>query len=158
MSHSGDQQPSLAPPVRTTGASMHQMEPRHFSGKFGEDVEEWLTHYKRVSKYNGWNSTAQLDNVVLFLTDTALVWFENHQDTFTTWDSFVTPLAECFGDSTTKRKRAEQILLQRSKLSSSWLASSVLIKHKEAQYSNGSLSEPLQDRGPDLHRPADFHE
>ncbi|XP_070395861.1 uncharacterized protein [Dermacentor albipictus] len=116
MSHSGDQQPSLAPPVRTTGASMHQMEPRHFSGKFGEDVEEWLTHYKRVSKYNGWNSTAQLDNVVLFLTDTALVWFENHQDTFTTWDSFVTPLAECFGDSTTKRKRAEQILLQRSKV------------------------------------------
>lgn len=116
MSHSGDQQPSLAAPVRTTGTWMHQMEPRPFSGKLGEDVEEWLTHYKRVSKYNGWNSTAQLDNVGLFLTDTALVWFENHEDSFTTWDSFVIDLTECFGDSTTKRKRAEQTLLQRAQV------------------------------------------
>ena len=116
MSNNGDRQSSPTPPARTTGAWMRQMEPRPFSGKPGEDVEEWLTHYKRVSKCNGWNPTAQLEHVVLFLTDTALVWFENHEESLTTWDRFAIEITDCFGDSTTKRKRAEQTLLQRAQV------------------------------------------
>ncbi|KAH7934644.1 hypothetical protein HPB51_028990 [Rhipicephalus microplus] len=56
------------------------------------------------------------NNIVLDVAthklDTALVWFENHEESLTTWDHSAIQLTECFGDSTGKRKRAEQTLLQ----------------------------------------------
>lgn len=90
--------------------------PRTFGGKSGEDVDDWLTHYKRVSKYYQWDAATQLSNVVFFLTDTALVWYENHEDALTSWDRFVSEIRECFGDSIAKRKQAEQTLLQRAQI------------------------------------------
>lgn len=116
MSKHGDQQSSSTPPARTPGTWMCHMKPRPFSGKPGEDLEKWLTHYKRVSKCNGWNPMAQLEYVALFPTDTVLLWFENFEASLTTWDLFATQITECFGDSTTKRKRAEQTLLQRAQV------------------------------------------
>lgn len=91
-------------------------EARVFSGKSGEDVDDWLKHYERVSTYNRWDGTIRLANVVFFLSDTALLWFENHEESLTSWDTFVTELKQCFGDSATKKKRAEQILQQRAQL------------------------------------------
>lgn len=90
--------------------------PLTFGGKAGEDVDEWLTNYRRVSRSNGWNSTAQLSNVVFSLTDTALVWYENHEDTLTSWELFVEELRAYFGDSSAKKKRAEQTLSQRAQV------------------------------------------
>lgn len=110
-SQSGDVQPSA-----TTFATQPFREPRSFAGQAGEDVEEWLIHYERVSRYNRWDSVAKLANVVFFLTQTALLWFENHEDTLTTWERFVAELKECFGDTNTKRKLAEQTLAQRAQV------------------------------------------
>lgn len=50
-----------------------------------------------MSKYNGWDPATQLANVVFALTDTALVWYENHEETLTTWDIFFNKLKSCFG-------------------------------------------------------------
>lgn len=94
--------------------SFHYREPRTFTGKPGDDVEEWLSHYQRVSRANGWNAASQLSHVGLFLDGSALVWFENHEDTLTTWDQFMEEIKKCFGDPATKKKRAEQMLSQRA--------------------------------------------
>lgn len=91
-------------------------EPPSFGGTGEEDVDEWLKQYKRVSKLNGWDSAAQLSHVVLSLTNTALLWYDNHEDTLTTWETFVEELKKCFGDSITKKKRAEHTLSQRAQL------------------------------------------
>lgn len=104
-------------PVPASASSAQQLrDARPFAGKPGEDVDEWLIHYKRVSAYNKWNSTSQLSNVVFFLTDTALVWFDNNEETFTTWERFVSQIKERFGDSVTKKKRAELTLSQRAQV------------------------------------------
>lgn len=111
------QTPALVVPApRSTpvGPLQHYMEPRSFAGKAGEDVDEWLTHYARVSRYNRWDSVTQLEYVVLFLSETALMWYENHEDSLTTWERFVEEIKKCFGDSYAKQKRAERTLAQRA--------------------------------------------
>lgn len=102
---------------RPTGSSQPYKEPPSFAGTGGEDVDEWLKQYRRVSKHNGWDSTSQLSNVVFSLTNTALMWYDNHENTLTTWDTFVQELKRCFGDSAARKKRAEQTLSQRAQLS-----------------------------------------
>lgn len=94
----------------------HYREPRPFSAKPGEDFDEWLTHYERVSQCNNWNPASQLRHVVFYLTDTALVWYENHADTLTTWSSLIEEMKKCFSDSDTKKKRAETALAQRAQV------------------------------------------
>ena len=89
-------------------------QPRPYGGKAGEDVDQWLTHYERVSKSNKWDANDRLTNVVLSLTDTALAWYENHEDALTTWSIFVEELKSCFSDATSKKKRAEFSLTQRA--------------------------------------------
>ncbi|KAH7931710.1 hypothetical protein HPB51_029738 [Rhipicephalus microplus] len=49
-------------------------EPWIFSGKTDEDVDAWLKHYDRVSRYYDWNAPAKLVNVVFFLAGTASLW------------------------------------------------------------------------------------
>lgn len=92
-------------------------QPRPYGGKAGEDVDQWLTHYERVSKSNKWDANDRLTNVVFSLTDTALVWYENHEDALTTWSIFVEELKSCFSDAAAKKKRAEFTLAQRAQLS-----------------------------------------
>ncbi|XP_077532506.1 uncharacterized protein LOC144144881 [Haemaphysalis longicornis] len=105
-------QPQTAPM-----ASWHpQREPRGFWGKEEEDVEEWLTHFKRVSRYNRWDASAQLSNVVFSSNGTALTWFENQEEKLTTSDRFVEEILARFGDSAAKKKKAEQTLLQRAQV------------------------------------------
>lgn len=96
------------------GPLRHYMEPRSFAGKVGEDVDEWLMHYARVSRYNRWDSVTQLEYVALFLSETALMWYENHEDSLTTWEHFVEEIKKCFGDTHAKQKRAERTLAQRA--------------------------------------------
>lgn len=112
MFNNGDQQPSTTPLSYTTSAWIHHMKPCPFSEKPGENVEERLGHCKHISKCNAWNTAAQIEHVALFLTDPALVWFENHKEPSTTWDHFATEITQCCEDSSMKRKRAEQTLLQ----------------------------------------------
>lgn len=92
------------------------IEPRTFAGQPGEDVDAWLSFYQRASRFNGWNATGQLNNVGLFLKGTASVWFENHEESLTTWQTFVDEIRKCFGDPAAKKKRAEQTLMQRAQV------------------------------------------
>ncbi|XP_037508713.1 scoloptoxin SSD20-like [Rhipicephalus sanguineus] len=57
--------------------------PGTFCGRPGEDWDDWLEHYKRVSKYYQWDAATQLSNAVFFLTDTVLIWYENQEDALT---------------------------------------------------------------------------
>lgn len=107
---------SGATPTAPTGPWPYYRVPPNFGGTSGEDVDEWLKNYKRVSRSNGWNSAGQLSHVVFSLTNTALMWYENHEDMFTTWDRFVEEVQKCFGNSNAKKKRAEQTLAQRAQL------------------------------------------
>lgn len=104
----------------TPAASGHPwqpyIEPRTFAGKAGEDVDAWLSFYQRASRFNGWNATGQLTNVGLFLKGTASVWYENHEESLTTWPKFVDEIRKCFGDPAAKKKRAEQTLMQRAQV------------------------------------------
>lgn len=93
-----------------------QREPQKFWGNAEEDVQEWLTHFKRVSRYNRWDASDQLANVVLSLDGTALTWFDNHEERLTTWDRFVEEISARFGDFATRKKKAEQTLLQRAQI------------------------------------------
>lgn len=102
--------------TRVASVWPHQREPRTFSGKADEDVEEWLKHYQRVSKYNRWDQVMQLANVVFYLAGTALLWFENHEEALATWEQFVEEIKQCFGDSISKKKKAEQTLAQRAQI------------------------------------------
>ncbi|XP_077522936.1 uncharacterized protein LOC144133634 [Amblyomma americanum] len=97
-------------------ALLHQREPRTFHGETEEDVVEWLRHYERCSKYNRWNSTARLYNVVFFFAGKALTWFDNHEEILTTWSRFVEEISKSFGDTLAKKERAEQQLSQRAQL------------------------------------------
>lgn len=112
----------MAPPAQGNssatppGGWQLQREPRKFEGKAEEDVDEWLTHYERVSKYNRWNAADKLANVVFSLEKTALVWFDNNEAKCTTWDRLVELMKERFGDAESKKKRAEQTLLQRAQV------------------------------------------
>ncbi|KAH7964171.1 hypothetical protein HPB51_027593 [Rhipicephalus microplus] len=53
---------------------------------------------------------------MFFLRDTALTYYENHEDTLTTRERFVSEIKECLGDTVAKRKQAEQTLLQRAQV------------------------------------------
>ena len=91
-------------------------EPRIFSGRTDEDVDDWLKHYERVSRCHEWSTPAKLVNVAFFLAGTALLWFENHEHVLTTWPTFVEELKACFGDTSSKKKKAEQTLSRRAQL------------------------------------------
>ncbi|XP_077557779.1 uncharacterized protein LOC144173139 [Haemaphysalis longicornis] len=103
-------------PPRLAGIPRDPREPRMFTGNADEDVEEWLRHYRRVSRYNRWDAAAQLANVVFSLDETALTWFDNNESKFTTWDRFVEEISSRFGDSVAKKKLAEQTLLHRAQV------------------------------------------
>lgn len=104
------------PGLSTANNWPHYREPRTFFGKPEEDVDEWLKHYERVSKYNRWNAATKLANVVFFLAATALDWFDNHEDTLSSWATFTTEIKKNFGDESAKKKRAEQTLLHRAQV------------------------------------------
>lgn len=98
------------------GVWPHQREPRKFNGTIEEDAEDWLKHYQRVSKYNRWDAREQLENVVFSLDLTALMWYDNHEHRFDTWDSFVNEFRASFGDTAARKKKAEQTLAQRAQV------------------------------------------
>lgn len=43
-----------------------------YTGNDGDDIDEWLVHYDRVSKFNRWDAANKLANIVLFLSNAAL--------------------------------------------------------------------------------------
>lgn len=76
-----------------------QRDPPDFAGLRGDDVEEWLDHFNRVSSYNRWDDTFKLRIVAFSLTEVAKTWFFNNRDTFDDWSGFTQELRKVFGTS-----------------------------------------------------------
>lgn len=107
-------------PASPTEPMIHlrQRDPQTFTGSPDTDVDDWLQNYERVSKHNRWDETIKLANVVFFLSDTALRWFENNEETLTSWDAFKEAATNTFGHADTRRQQAKERLSRRYQLSS----------------------------------------
>ncbi|XP_077497639.1 uncharacterized protein LOC144108234 [Amblyomma americanum] len=87
--------------------------PPPFHGDRFEDVEDWLASFDRVAGFNEWDGERKLHNVYFVLQDSAQLWFENHEASFTTWEAFRRELLATFTSSERKEK-AEIALRLRS--------------------------------------------
>ncbi|UYV77687.1 K02A2.6-like [Cordylochernes scorpioides] len=65
-----------------------QRDPSTFSGDGNINPGQWLKEYERVSKYNRWDETMKLANVVFYLNGTAGRWFDNNEESLNSWRSF----------------------------------------------------------------------
>lgn len=97
--------------------SRRDREASTFSGKRGDDPDAWILEYQRVSDVNGWDDSFRLANVIFYLSGTAKIWFENHEDDILSWDEFKKQLTAIFGNTHHRRKEAESILATRAQLS-----------------------------------------
>ncbi|UYV82076.1 K02A2.6-like [Cordylochernes scorpioides] len=101
--------------VPSTYLSLQQPRcPSSFTGYGSQDAQKWLKDYKRVAKYNRWDDTMCLANAVFFLEGTARKWFENNEETLTSWDDFQRALGEAFGQQEEVIKEAESLLNNRA--------------------------------------------
>ena len=55
----------------------------------------------------------KLANVVFFLKDTSLRWFDNHEETINSWDGFKTAFADAFGQPEHRKEKARDQLQHR---------------------------------------------
>ncbi|CAN8032927.1 unnamed protein product [Ixodes persulcatus] len=103
------QQRAPAPPT----VKNRQRDPPVFSGAPEADVNDWLKSYDRASQHNRWDDSFKLANVVFFLKDTALQWFDNHEDEIDSWEAFQTAFAEVFGKPESRKQQAKDKLARR---------------------------------------------
>lgn len=108
--NSRDAANAAAPVQPTITVTSRQRDPPVFAGLRGDDVEEWLDQYARVSSFNRWDDTFKLQNVVFYLTDVAKTWFLNHEDAIPDWTSFIQQLRQIFGTSSARSDGAKKKL------------------------------------------------
>ncbi|UYV63851.1 hypothetical protein LAZ67_2005827 [Cordylochernes scorpioides] len=70
-----------------------------FSGESAQDLQKWIKMFEMVAKYNKWDETQSLANVVFYLKGTAAQWFDNNEDIINSWTQFKTDLCEVFGQN-----------------------------------------------------------
>lgn len=104
---------AAAPVQPIITVTSRQREPPFFAGLRGDDVEDWLDQYNRVSAFNGWDDAFKRRQVGFSLTQVAETWFYNHEDTFPDWNSFVQELRRIFGTSSTRSDAAKKKLAAR---------------------------------------------
>lgn len=83
-----------------------------FHGDSLEDVEDWIQHYERVARHNGWTAEQCRQNLYFSLEGTARYWFENHEASLSSWEICKDRLKEAFANQY-RRQRAEDILQTR---------------------------------------------
>ncbi|UYV67963.1 K02A2.6-like [Cordylochernes scorpioides] len=88
--------------------------PPTFSGESAQDPQKWIKMFERVAKYNKWDETQSLANVVFYLEGTAAQWFDNNEDIIDSWTQFKTNLCEVFGKKEELTRRAEMTLKTRA--------------------------------------------
>ncbi|UYV81197.1 K02A2.6-like, partial [Cordylochernes scorpioides] len=86
----------------------------NFSGKGSELAHLWLKDYSRVAAYNGWDESMCLANVVFFLEGAARCWFDNVEESITTWNTFKEEFTRTFGDKEDYARRIESSLKVRA--------------------------------------------
>ncbi|UYV68065.1 hypothetical protein LAZ67_5002947, partial [Cordylochernes scorpioides] len=88
--------------------------PPIFSGESAQDPQKWIKMFERVAKYNKWDDTQSLANVVFYLEETAAKWFDNNEDIINSWTQFKTDLCEVFGQKEELTRRAVMTLKTRA--------------------------------------------
>ncbi|UYV81558.1 K02A2.6-like, partial [Cordylochernes scorpioides] len=88
--------------------------PPNFSGKGSELAHLWLKDYSRVAAHNGWDESMCLANVVFFLEGAARCWFDNVEESITTWNTFKEEFTRTFGDKEDYARRIESSLKVRA--------------------------------------------
>ncbi|UYV61011.1 K02A2.6-like [Cordylochernes scorpioides] len=91
-----------------------QRDPSTFSGDGNINPGQWLKEYERVSKYNRWDETMKLANVVFYLNGTAGRWFDNNEESLNSWRSFEDAFRGVFGRQEDSARRAEEVLKSRA--------------------------------------------
>ncbi|UYV78935.1 hypothetical protein LAZ67_17000317, partial [Cordylochernes scorpioides] len=91
-----------------------QRDPSTFSGDGNINPGQWLKEYERVSKYNRWDETMKLANVVFYLNGTARRWFDNNEESLNSWRSFEDAFRGVFGLQEDSARRAEEVLKSRA--------------------------------------------
>lgn len=102
-----------SPPATAWTITSRQRDPQIFAGLRGDDVEDWLDNYNRVSSFNRWDDKLKLLNVVFYLTDVAKTWFLNHEEDLADWAQFTAQLRQIFGTSTSRLEAAKKKLDER---------------------------------------------
>lgn len=105
--------PVQPPAAAPTTANNPPRDPEIFSGLPGEDVEDWLDNYDRVSVYNNWNEASKLARVQFYVSQVAKTWFLNHESDFRDWSSFKDQLRRIFGTPTVRSEVARKKLAER---------------------------------------------
>ncbi|UYV66796.1 hypothetical protein LAZ67_4002874, partial [Cordylochernes scorpioides] len=91
-----------------------QRDPSIFSVDGNINPGQWLKEYERVSKYNRWDDTMKLANVVFYLNGTAGRWFDNKEESLNSWRSFEDAFRGVFGLQEDSVRRAEEVLKSRA--------------------------------------------
>ncbi|UYV82304.1 hypothetical protein LAZ67_21001670 [Cordylochernes scorpioides] len=91
-----------------------QRDPFTFSGDRNINPGQWLKEYERVSKYNRWDETMKLANVVFYLNGTAGRWFDNNEESLNSWRSFEDAFRGVFGLKEDSARCAEEVLKSRA--------------------------------------------
>lgn len=105
--------PPAAPATTTPTVKNRQRDPPLFAGTPDSDVHDWLKTYERASLHNRWDDSFKLANVFFFLKDTALKWFENHEEEINSWDAFKATFANAFGKPEQRKQQAKDKLASR---------------------------------------------
>lgn len=100
-----------APPAWTV--TSRQRDPRSFAGLRGEDVDDWLDYYDRVSAFNQWDDSMKLYNVPFCLDKVARTWFYNNADRLGDWNTFTEEIRKICGTSASRSESATKKLSQR---------------------------------------------
>lgn len=96
--------------------ALRQRDPPVFAGTGTQDVEEWLDAFERTSRYNHWDDTLKLNNVIFYLADLAKTWYTNHETELTSWGSFRTRVVELFGRPASRKANAQSLLARKVQL------------------------------------------
>ncbi|UYV76748.1 K02A2.6-like [Cordylochernes scorpioides] len=85
---------------RVEGKVLHKsQEPRSYwvQTPQGKNSQKWIKMFEKVAKYNKWDETQSLANVVFYLEGTAAQWFDNNEDIIISWTQFKKNFCEVFG-------------------------------------------------------------
>ncbi|UYV64136.1 hypothetical protein LAZ67_2006673 [Cordylochernes scorpioides] len=86
-------------------------------GRTWGGFERWLSDIQRVARYNKWDDSMCLANVIFYLTGTAKCWFENFEEILNSWEEFKIKFCEIFGNKEDAARKAENILRTRAQTS-----------------------------------------
>lgn len=94
----------------------HPRCPTTFSGDGDENPKAWIRDFCRIARHNQWDESLCLANVIFHLSGTARQWFENNEESFKSWETFVSALTQTFCHDEDLFRRAETTLKTRAQM------------------------------------------